>query len=102
MKRTTVYCRSNGKDNLSFYIIHDTGTSFLFNQRFNYNVFQFYKNGVPLDMALDFRYGAELQCYAMKKVSEKLIPYIRFIEQDENVIILRKTRRAAERNMRAA
>ncbi len=90
MKKTVVYCVREINNKISFFIKADGRDHYLFSQKFYLSVFEFYKSGQLLQNALK----SKNRCaHSLNKTAEKLIPYIRFIEQSEGLTILKKTER---------
>jgi len=94
MKDTArVYCSTSKPDLLNFYIEKNSESYYLFSQNFNWKVYHFYKEGVPLRKALSFKYGKRQNSHSMMKISEKIQSYIRYVEKEEDLVILEKTKK---------
>ena len=85
--RTKIICKS-AHDKLEFFACTGGEEIYLFSQRFDRAVFERYKKGVELGDALTpvKRYGRNLP---LEKVSDKLPAYIRYVEQEYGVSLLR-------------
>ncbi len=102
MNDPKIYCTGNGNKQLNFYVKQGGESHFLFTQRFNSTAYDFYKNGVSLDKAMSFKYSKKLNCSIMTKVSEKITRYLKYIEKEYDMIILEKTRRIRQEQLRYA
>ena len=98
---TTIYCRTTDKDIQSFYLKANGKTHFLFSQSFRRGVKSFYNRGVSLNEAMDPSRAKGNR--AILNTMEKLPAYIRYIEREYDLQVLRKTiRKSAERRTRSA
>ena len=87
---TTIYCRSNSNKH-DFYLNFEGYTYYLFSQPFRYGVDEFFKNGVKLDKAIN--HGIGRSDFAIHHTMDKLKAYIKYIETEYEVIILKQTKR---------
>ena len=85
--RTNIICKS-AHDRLEFFACTGGEEFYLFSQRFDRAVFARFKKGVELSEALTpiKRRGRNLP---LEKVSDKLPAYIRYVEQEYGVSLLR-------------
>lgn len=89
-----VYCRENdGKHD--FYVNVDKKEYFVFSQTVRKSVNDFYRNAVDIDRALC--HGIGRRDHAIHHTMDKLILYIGYIESEYDIIILKKTKRKANR-----
>lgn len=87
-----IYCKKNN-GNLDFYMIYDKKEYYLFSQTYKRGVEDFYKQGVFIDKAIHHGIGKK-DC-SIHKTMDKLIKYIKYLEKETNVIILKKTQKCA-------
>ena len=98
---TTIYCTPTAKGVHSFYIEAGGETHFLFSQDYRRGVNEYFRDGVRLDDALNFSRAKGDN--AIKRTMEKLPSYIKYIEREYDLEILRKTaKKNAKHNRRAA
>ena len=85
--RTKIICKS-AHNTLEFFACTGGEEFYLFSQRFDWAVFARYKKGVELSEALTpiKRRGRNLP---LEKVSDKLPAYIKYVEQEYGVSLLR-------------
>ena len=92
--KAKIYCTTTAKGVQSFYLKIDEHTHFLFSQNFRKGVKEYFRHGVPLDLALDFsRAGRNT---ALLKTMEKLPASIQYIEKEYDLCVLRQTERKAQ------
>lgn len=84
-----IYCKQQPNGKLNFYVEVKGKAIYLFTQSFHVDVYKYYSKRRVLNEALDF--GKSHYSCSMAKVMEKLPIYLRFIEQEEDLILLRKT-----------
>lgn len=88
---TTIFCRPyNGKNN--FYLDDGSRVYYLFSQNYRFGVKEYYKNGVCLKDAMDM--SKSKKDIGILKTMEKLPKYIKYIEEEYEIEILEKTKRA--------
>lgn len=99
--KNTIYCKPTAKGIHSFYLITETDTYFLFSQNYRRGVNKFFADGVCLDMALEiFRANGDS---AIIRTMKKLPTYIKYLESEYGIEVLRKTaKKNAARKLRAA
>ena len=95
MMKTTIHCLIPERDTLRFYMTVNGESYYLFDQNFRHGVYSFYKNGVYLDQALDTTL-ANFD-FAILNTMEKLPAYIKYIEREYDIKVLRQTIRKSER-----
>lgn len=97
----SVYCTVKNKGIHNFYIEAGGETHFLFSQDYRRGVNEYFRDGVRLDDALDF--SRAKGDHAVLRTMEKLPSYIKYIEREYDLEILRKTaKKNAKHNKRAA
>lgn len=91
MKTTNamIYCTKQTNGKLNFYVEVKGKVLYLFTQSFHVDVHSYYSKRRTLNEALDFSRGHYSR--SMAKVMEKLPSYLRYVEQEEDLILLRKT-----------
>jgi hypothetical protein len=96
-----ISCTPTAKGVHGFYIEASGETHFLFSQDYRRGVNKYFRDGVRLDDALNFS-RAKGDC-AIERTMEKLPSYIKYIEREYDLEILRKTaKKNAKHNRRAA
>lgn len=85
---TTIYCKSQKNVN-HFYLCHEGEEYYLFTQSYRRGVTAYFCRGVTCDKALDF--GKARHDTAVKNTMEKLPSYLRYIEKEYGIEVLRKT-----------
>ena len=89
--KATIYCKSTDHDVHSFYLEADGKTHYLFSQPYKYGVRSYFSRGVHLDAAIDFsRAGKDT---GVIHTMEKLPSYIKYIEKEYGIAVLRRTAR---------
>ena len=86
---TIVFCRRTEK-NHDFYVRTDGNDFYLFSQKRRKSVGEFYEKGVILDKAIN--HGIGRPDWAIHHTMDKLVPYIRYIESEYKISILKKTK----------
>lgn len=89
---TLVFCKSKDCKKSDFYLSHDGEEYFLFRQNYDKKTFYFFREGVRLDSAISFKRPKSSKCRSLLKVTERLIPSIKYIEKEEQIVILRQTK----------
>ena len=83
-----IYCKpQNGMH--SFYLKDKKDEYYLFSQDYRKSVQQYYGNGVHLDRAIDYS-----KCHrdsALARTMTKLPAYIKYIEKEYSISVLRRT-----------
>ncbi len=87
--RTTIYCKPTSKGIHSFYIAIEEQKYFLFEQNYRKGVNEFFRDGVDINRALDFS-KAKFD-NALIKTMQKLPIYIKYIEKNYDIEILKST-----------
>ncbi len=64
---------------------------FLFSQKYSFKTLNYFKNGIDLERALSFKCAKSMKSRSVMKVTEKLIPYIKYIEKEEHIVVLKQT-----------
>ncbi len=94
--KTKIFCRTRKSYN-DFYIVFEGREYFLFSQNRRKGVERYYQNGVALELALKHSRG-KTDC-AIHRTMDKLRLYIRYIESQNEIAVLNKTK---ERIQKAA
>ena len=87
---TKIYYRAIKGEHV-FYIDTSRNTYYLFTQPKRRGVAKFYRGGVILDRAIN--HGIGRRDYAIHKTMNKLVQQIEYIEKENNIIILKKTKK---------
>jgi hypothetical protein len=97
----TIYCRTTAKGTHTFYVEAQGETHLLFSQNYRHGVNEYFSIGVSVDRALDFSRAKGNT--AIERTMRKLPSYIRYIEREYDLEILRKTAKSnAKRSKYAA
>lgn len=88
--QTKIYCKEQKRGTLSFYLNHMGVDYFLFYQHFKSGTNDYYKNGVSLDEAINYSRGQRNR--AVFKTMDKIPMYIKYIEKENNIQVLNKTK----------
>ena len=94
----TIYCATTSKGIQSFYITANGETHFLFSQNFRRGVKDYFERGVRIDEAINFARAKGNN--AVMHTMEKLPSYIRYVEREYGMEVLRKTARKNQGNKR--
>ena len=86
---TTIYCTPTAKGIHSFYIEVRGKIHFLFSQNYRRGVNKYFRDGVRLGEA--FNFSRAKGDNAIKRTMEKLPSYIKYIEREYDLEILRQT-----------
>ena len=97
----TIYCKTAAKGEQSFYIVANGETHFLFRQNFRRGVKEYFGQGVCLDRAMNFAKAKGNT--ALMHTMEKLPTYIKYIEREYGLEVLKSTaRRNANQRKKSA
>ena len=94
-----ISCENPTKGTLSFYLCTDEGRYYLFSNEYRKGVANFFQFGLRLDAAHDFskcRYDT-----AVTKVLSKFPSYIKYIEKEYGISVLRQTQKRANNDRKA-
>ena len=94
----TIYCETTAKGVQSFFINANGETHFLFSQNFRKGVKDYFERGVRIDEAINFKRANGNS--AIIHTMEKLPAYIRYVEREYGMEVLRKTARKNQTNKR--
>lgn len=96
--KTTIYCRVTEQGIHSFYMKVDGKRYYLFTQNYRKGVQDYFSGGVSVDQAMDFSktHGDD----ALMRTMTKLPYYIKDIENEFHVTVLRQTQKKRSRNYR--
>lgn len=87
---TTIYCRTTNENN-DFYMVHEGKDYYLFSQNRRKGVEAFYRKAKILDKAL--HHGNGKRDRAIHRTMDKLRSAIRYIKNENNIIVLERTRK---------
>lgn len=94
-----ISCENPAKGTLSFYLCTDEGRYFLFSNEYRKGIANFFQYGLRLDAAHDFskcRYDT-----AVTKVMSKFPSYIKYIEKEYGISVLRQTQKRANKDRKS-
>lgn len=94
MKKATIICRNTSHGTHTFYLKVDGEEYFLFSQTYRRGVADYYRRDLPLDRALD--HGRSKGNTMVTHTMDKLPAYIRYLEQEYDLAVLEKTRKARQ------
>ena len=86
-----IFCKTTAKGVQSFYVSANGETHYLFSQSFRRGVKNYYERGVYISEAINFTKAKGNT--AVVHTMEKLPAYIRYIEREYGIAVLRKTAR---------
>lgn len=89
---TQVYYKTR-KGEHSFYLSTDGKDYYLFTQGKRKGVGEFFRGGVTLDRAL--HHGVGKRDYSLHKTMDKLLMQIQYVEKENDLVVLRRTRKGA-------
>ena len=99
--KPNIFCKTTDKGIQSFYVKVQGETHFLFSQDYRRGVKEYFGNPISVDKAL--RFAGARGDRAIMRTMEKLPAYIRYVEREYGVEVLRKTQRKnAEQHKRVA
>lgn len=88
---STIYCKTTAKGVQSFFINVNGETHFLFSQNFRRGVKDYFERGVRIDEAINFKRANGNS--AIIHTMEKLPSYIRYVEREYGMEVLKRTAR---------
>ena len=97
-RKAYVSCSVSGKGKdrrLVFNLCANGETHYLFNQTFHDSVYDYYRNGVSVEQAID--YSRAVDNAAMQRVMDKLPSHLRYLESEYGVVALQKAKGKAYR-----
>ena len=94
----TIYCETTAKGVQSFFINANGETHFLFSQNFRRGVKDYFERGVRIDEAINFKRANGNS--AIIHTMEKLPAYIRYVEREYGMEVLRRTARKNQKYKR--
>lgn len=83
-----IICRTNQGGNHNFYLNHKGKDYYLFTQEYLKGVNSRFSSGISLDKALAMKNDRD---YGIRKVASKLSMYIKYIEKENNIAVLKST-----------
>ena len=86
-----IYCQLSDKGMHEFYLQISGNTYYLFSQSYKKSVHLFYGGSVRLNDALDF--GKSRRDNAIVRTMRKLPMYIRYVEKENGIAVLNKTKK---------
>ena len=87
---TSIYYKPN-KEYHDFFLSEEGKEYYLFTQKKRKGVGDFYKGGMPLDRAINHSFGK--RDTAIHRTMDKIILYIKYVEKENGIPILRKTKK---------
>ena len=98
MKKTAkIICEEAEKKGLDFYLIYDGEQYYLFNQRYRAEIAVRFTLPVPLDVAMT-KFKQDRNPY-IRKLIQKLPYYVHYIENEFNLVLLKRTARSRQESM---
>lgn len=94
----TIYCETTAKGVQSFFINANGETHFLFSQNFRRGVKDYFERGVRIDEAINFKRANGNS--AIIHTMEKLPTYIRYVESEYGMEVLKRTARKNQTHKR--
>jgi hypothetical protein len=89
--KTHIYCKPTNTGMHSFYLVTDGREYYLFAQDYRRGVQQHFGNGILIDDAYD--YSKAKRDSAVIRTLSKLPSYIRYVENEYGIIVLKQTQR---------
>ena len=89
--KARIYCTSDHKGTHLFYLDLGEETFFLFSQSYRKGVDEFYAKGVYIDESIN--YNKAHKDSAIIKTMEKIPMYVKYIEKEFDVEVLKKTQK---------
>ncbi len=90
-----IICKRTERAKTSFYLVFNNAEYYLFTQNYRKGVKDYFLNGATIDEALDTGKGRFDS--ALMKTMEKMPAYIRYIEKEYGITVLRQTKKKEER-----
>lgn len=88
---TKIYCKTTRKGEHSFYLVTNSSEYFLFTQAYRRGVQKYFRNGICLEEIYDF--SKAKRDNAIIRTFCKLPNYIRYVENEYGIIVLKQTMR---------
>ena len=92
--KTAIYCKTVSEGVQSFFVSCDGRSHYLFSQGYRKGVKDYFGRGVTVDRALDF--SRACGDHAVIRTMEKLPSYIRYVEREYGIEVLRRTVKRGE------
>lgn len=91
MKNCQIYCEVSAKDSSKheFYLKYKGENYYLFMQDYKKGVNDYYEKGVTIDDAINF--SKIRKDASLRRTADKIISYVRYIEKEYDLAILRRT-----------
>ena len=87
--KTYIYCKEKTHGMHTFYLNYGDNDYFLFNQSYKVGVNDFYSKGVILEKSMQTSLAH--RDFGILKTMEKLPKYIKFIEKEEGIYVMKNT-----------
>ena len=84
-----IYCRTVAKGRQAFYLEANSKEYFLFEQDFRSSNKKMYRNSISICEVRKLKSHAST---AVRHTAEKLIPYIKYVEKEYGIAVLKKTK----------
>ena len=94
--KSYIICKGTGKAKTSFYLVFNNAEHYLFTQNYRKGVKDYFMNGVTVDEALNI--GKARFDSALIRTMEKIPTYIKYIEKEYGITVLRQTKKKKEKN----
>ena len=94
--KTIIYCKPTDKGIHSFYLLIGNKEYFLFSQAYRKGVEKYYGKGVHIDESM--KYSRAHNDIAITRTMDKIPMYIKYIEREYNVEVLKKTKKTKRKN----
>ncbi len=91
-----ISCRINRQGNHNFYIEHNGKQYYLFTQEYHRGVNIYFSSGVSLRRTLNIRTAKD---HCVQHTIEKLTPYIKYVEEENEIRILERKEHDRRKNM---
>lgn len=91
-----IICKRAEQAKTSFYLVFDNDEYYLFTQNYRKGVKDYFMNGVTINEALDKDKGRFDS--ALMRTMEKMPAYIKYIEKEYGIMVLRRTKKKEEKN----
>lgn len=94
--KSYIYCKPTSQGTHSFYLVVDGIEYFLFCQSYRKGVHHYFSKGVSIARSLDYSRGSGDT--AVLKTMEKMKMYIKYVEKENGIKVLEKTKKKESRN----
>ena len=97
--KTIIYCKPTDKGTHSFYLIVGNEEFFLFSQAYRKGVEKYYGKGVLIDESI--KHSRAHNDVAITRTMDKIPMYIKYVEREYDVVVLKKTERKNAQKFRS-